>query len=503
MQYKKKLLKPATLTFLFSYSLLGAAATLDFENFATGGNVRFTPEYREDGYRFNPGASIPLPGLPPSPSAISIFPKVTSFGSNSSGSAYLGVLGMSPSAVLSENTGKNFSLTSLDVGSIQSPQDFNIVGNYSRGGTVTYQVRGAGSFQNITLSRFTNLSSVSFENVNQARSLAIDNLKVSTTPSASSKVYGLSVGLTTPSSAAQPGFVDGASDARNVFSALKSAAGTSWASGALGNSSQSLSLSESTTNGYAQIKSALDAMQVKAGDTFVFYFSGHGQSFASVGGRDETPVSDVEKYPSGPNTNDETIQLGKLYNPSTGEGFYISDDELTMLFKSDPKWEGVKKIFMIDACYAGGFWGDGSSSDAGDLNQLDNAVLFAAASEDARARTVGDGSGLGLWTEKALLPALSSASLTGSMSSFSSQIQKNMDDWNLVGARDIDGVFFSKDGIYDPIEGPATLSGSFFVGNDFDLDAGIVYAPVPEPEVYAMLGLGLGFLGWVARRKQA
>ena len=28
-------------------------------------------------------------------------------------------------------------------------------------------------------------------------------------------------------------------------------------------------------------------------------------------------------------------------------------------------------------------------------------------------------------------------------------------------------------------------------------------SPVPEPEIYAMMGVGLGLLGWVARRKKS
>jgi hypothetical protein len=33
-------------------------------------------------------------------------------------------------------------------------------------------------------------------------------------------------------------------------------------------------------------------------------------------------------------------------------------------------------------------------------------------------------------------------------------------------------------------------------------DAGKFYSPIPEPESYAMLGLGLGLLGWVMRRRK-
>jgi len=41
--------------------------------------------------------------------------------------------------------------------------------------------------------------------------------------------------------------------------------------------------------------------------------------------------------------------------------------------------------------------------------------------------------------------------------------------------------------------------------NAFETDnhAFIAAAPIPEPEIYAMMGLGLGLMGWVSRRKRA
>ena len=41
----------------------------------------------------------------------------------------------------------------------------------------------------------------------------------------------------------------------------------------------------------------------------------------------------------------------------------------------------------------------------------------------------------------------------------------------------------------------AAYSGSMVVGT-------VNVAPVPEPEIYAMMGLGLGLLGWIGRRKR-
>jgi hypothetical protein len=41
--------------------------------------------------------------------------------------------------------------------------------------------------------------------------------------------------------------------------------------------------------------------------------------------------------------------------------------------------------------------------------------------------------------------------------------------------------------------------------NAFETDnhAFIAAAPIPEPEIYAMMGLGLGLMGWMGRRKRA
>ena len=46
------------------------------------------------------------------------------------------------------------------------------------------------------------------------------------------------------------------------------------------------------------------------------------------------------------------------------------------------------------------------------------------------------------------------------------------------------------------------------IGDGVQLDrlqygaTGTVVTPVPEPEIYAMMGIGLGVMGWVARRKK-
>lgn len=46
---------------------------------------------------------------------------------------------------------------------------------------------------------------------------------------------------------------------------------------------------------------------------------------------------------------------------------------------------------------------------------------------------------------------------------------------------------------------PTTFNGTYSTIDDLSFSA--VAAPVPEPEIYAMMGFGLGLLGWVGRRR--
>ncbi len=48
-----------------------------------------------------------------------------------------------------------------------------------------------------------------------------------------------------------------------------------------------------------------------------------------------------------------------------------------------------------------------------------------------------------------------------------------------------------------------TDNASNFAGTNFRMDDLTLTAAVPEPEIYAMMGLGLGLIGWARRRKLA
>ena len=47
-----------------------------------------------------------------------------------------------------------------------------------------------------------------------------------------------------------------------------------------------------------------------------------------------------------------------------------------------------------------------------------------------------------------------------------------------------------------------TVSVDPTIKNDGGLLGIVLATPVPEPEIYAMLGVGLGFMGWMGRRKR-
>lgn len=61
----------------------------------------------------------------------------------------------------------------------------------------------------------------------------------------------------------------------------------------------------------------------------------------------------------------------------------------------------------------------------------------------------------------------------------------------LSSTADIFGVTFSL------VNAPSNTVTQFAIGN-----VALVTTPIPEPEIYAMMGVGLGLLGWVGRRRK-
>ena len=201
-------------------------------------------------------------------------------------------------------------------------------------------------------------------------------------------------------------------DAYAVFNVLS--AHPSWADLSEGNPSSPIVFSEVDEYDLADpsvaesIRVQLAGMDVRDGDTFVFYFSGHGAPYVHVHAVDPNPYLETPVVIDGVNNEwDEFLACG------------LNDDDLYRIF-SDSKWAGVRKIFFLETCHGGGFLGT-SDSDFGDLEKLETLgspyALFASATEEKTSKGIinplkPELNGRGIWTYELLLPALKNVDIT-------------------------------------------------------------------------------------------
>lgn len=136
----------------------------------------------------------------------------------------------------------------------------------------------------------------------------------------------------------------------------------------------------------ARLINAINAFPVEPGDQFVLYIGTHGAVMDYGTDGDELPVEAQNTNLLGRKwteveTHDEALLLRRS-NLGTQDKQTLTDDELSGLFQQR-KWDGVSKLFLIDACMSGGFWGSDELGDTGDLNApgIEKAALIAAADE--------------------------------------------------------------------------------------------------------------------------
>ena len=233
--------------------------------------------------------------------------------------------------------------------------------------------------------------------------------------------------------------------------------------------------------------------QLRPGDSLLFYYAGHGFTNDGWPGvtNDEPPVpfgSVARLYGSGEsNRGDEYLWL-------KGGGVEdISDDVLSGWLSSDPKMADVRKMVILDSCFAGGFWGtSGNDTDTGDLDKLSNIGLLAACGEGGVAYTV-PGTGRGLFS----LAVGEALELT--LSGFPRA------DINLDGALSFDELRYTVGLLYndqhegeagliralpwleEPIESPIEGLRLYSLNSaDYDTNA----PTIPEPATFFLLALG-------------
>ena len=139
---------------------------------------------------------------------------------------------------------------------------------------------------------------------------------------------------------------------------------------------------------------------------------------------------------------------------------------------------------------------DGGGSNTAVWRFRFSSTLIASEDSNVSVMNVGDGSGVGIyWTVG------SAATLDGD--TFAGNVLANQLISSNGGLTLSCGRLASAEGavtlIMDTISGicfgtPGSGSGGFDQGNPT--------APIPEPEIHAMMAVGLGLLGWVGRRKK-
>lgn len=231
---------------------------------------------------------------------------------------------------------------------------------------------------------------------------------------------------------------------------------------------------------------------VRPGDTFILYMASHGYYSPTDLTGDEAPV----------NAQFDSTDLSRRRATSGDEYFYlsktgtdISDDGLLSLF-SGQDWASVNKLFIVDACFSGGFWGSTATGDSGDLTSLSRSALIAAAQEADFGWAHWDSSA-GLYVHNlgsALVGALDALKNRDSIS-FQDLVEEVGSQASVY--QGINGAIAGLTDLKDAwgIEAPAVVDFSSTSTGDFTMTLGI-----PEPATLSLLALG-GLAVLMRRRK--
>lgn len=248
-----------------------------------------------------------------------------------------------------------------------------------------------------------------------------------------------------------------------------------------------------------QLSNALTAIRSKmqTGDTFTLYINGHGGSISTT------------KNPDGTFTSTTYNETG-IGTDVIHIGDYLSDVDLTLMLM---EFDGFRKAVFLDACHGGGFWGGSDSMEYplnggqgfNQLNQLSDIALYSGASEDHKehAGTLLQNIipfseiGLSFWGE-ALEEALRTP-VTWTAAGLGDFL--NTRTLELADPLRLNYPLYYTLGLGDIVPADPSLIQTYHIySTDFDANSSL-FESVPEPNALALLGLGLGGLGFARRKK--
>ena len=197
----------------------------------------------------------------------------------------------------------------------------------------------------------------------------------------------------------------------------------------------------------------ITTINIKPKDEFIFYYAGHGitgGNHGEIAERNGSNYFTIYRHDG----SEEQIQWADDEGLKYENGDILWDDQLTNLFRGS-KWDDVKKMFILDACFSGGFLFGGD----GDLDDLPNARLIASSREDQLAQMLFIGQ----------IP--SSSILTGVLRD---GIHDNLADTNGDGV-----ISFAELQEWVDANGPWPFQGAYVL--DYNIDPNALYNGTQTP----------------------
>jgi len=241
-----------------------------------------------------------------------------------------------------------------------------------------------------------------------------------------------------------------------------------------------------STAGTGQKQAIIDALSrieadLAPGDSFLLYMGAHG-GFMQTGNE---PEVFAQNNPDNVDSRELTTGDEYWYLSRTNDDENITDNLLTSLLSST-KWDSADKLFLLDHCYSGGFFG--YEDVAADLASLPNAGVISASTEANFGYAALDGTGR-YWGRlgQSLVSVLGRAEMAGiDMLSYGDLFNALQ-----VDASQKNGELGYVTGLPEDLwSAPVVMESSFSGNSTFNFGFALRSAVVPEPATVSLFCMG-------------